>query len=73
MHRRRNDGSRYVFALGFFCFELSQSIGTGGMNHERILGSGRFSACAKSPLTGIFGESLGGGYNAEGFKRTGFQ
>lgn len=37
-----------------------------------ILGSGRFSACAKSPLTGIFGESLGGGYNAEELKKTGF-
>ena len=39
---------------------------------SRVLGSGRFSACAKSPLTGIFGESLGGGYNAEEFKRAGF-
>ncbi|MEM2907511.1 MAG: aldehyde ferredoxin oxidoreductase N-terminal domain-containing protein [Candidatus Odinarchaeota archaeon] len=36
-----------------------------------ILGSGRFSACAKSPLTGIFGESLGGGYNSEEIKKTG--
>jgi aldehyde:ferredoxin oxidoreductase len=39
---------------------------------SRILGSGRFSICAKSPLTGMFGESTGGGYNAEEFKRTGF-
>ena len=39
---------------------------------SRILGSGRFSVCAKSPLTRIFGESLGGGYNAEEFKKTGF-
>lgn len=39
---------------------------------SRVLGSGRFSACAKSPLTGIFGESLGGGYNAEEFKKAGF-
>lgn len=37
-----------------------------------ILGSGRFSVCAKSPLTGIFGESLAGGYNAEAFKKSGF-
>lgn len=39
---------------------------------SRVLGSGRFSVCAKSPLTGIFGESLGGGYNAEEFKKAGF-
>ncbi|NIQ37836.1 MAG: aldehyde ferredoxin oxidoreductase [Proteobacteria bacterium] len=39
---------------------------------SRVLGSGRFAACAKSPLTGIFGESLGGGYNAEEFKKAGF-
>jgi len=39
---------------------------------SRILGSGRFSACARPPLTGIFGESLGGGYNAEEFKKAGF-
>ena len=39
---------------------------------SRILGSGRFSVCAKSPLTGIFGESTGGGYNAEEFKKAGF-
>ena len=39
---------------------------------SRILGSGRFTACAKSPLTGIFGESLAGGYNAEEFKKAGF-
>jgi len=39
---------------------------------SRILGSGRFTICAKSPLTGMFGESTGGGYNAEEFKKTGF-
>ena len=39
---------------------------------SKILGSGRFTMCAKSPLTGLFGESTGGGYNAEEFKRTGF-
>ena len=50
----------FVFATGPF---------QGG---SRILGSGRFSLCAKSPLTGMFGESLGGGYNAEEFKKTGF-
>jgi len=50
----------FVFSVGPF---------QGG---SRVLGSGRFSACAKSPLTGILGESLGGGYNAEEFKKTGF-
>lgn len=49
----------FVFSVGPF---------QGG---AKILGSGRFSICAKSPLTGIFGESLGGGYNAEEFKKTG--
>jgi aldehyde:ferredoxin oxidoreductase len=49
----------FVFAVGPF-------QGTG------ILGSGRFVACAKSPLTGIWGESTGGGYNAEELKRAGF-
>ncbi|MHA1238672.1 MAG: aldehyde ferredoxin oxidoreductase family protein [Candidatus Odinarchaeia archaeon] len=49
----------FVFAIGPF-------QGTG------ILGSGRFAACAKSPLTGIWGESLGGGYNAEELKKAGF-
>ncbi|MBL7213725.1 MAG: aldehyde ferredoxin oxidoreductase family protein [Desulfobacteraceae bacterium] len=39
---------------------------------SKVLGSGRFTVCAKSPLTGIFGESLGGGYNAEEFKKAGF-
>jgi len=39
---------------------------------SKILGSGRFTICAKSPLTGMFGESTGGGYNAEEFKKTGF-
>lgn len=39
---------------------------------SRILGSGRFSVNAKSPLTNLIGESLGGGYNAEEFKKTGF-
>lgn len=49
----------FVFSVGPF---------QGG---AKVLGSGRFSICAKSPLTGIFGESLGGGYNAEEFKKTG--
>ncbi len=39
---------------------------------SRILGSGRFTICAKSPLTGLFGESTGGGYNGEELKKTGF-
>jgi len=39
---------------------------------SKVLGSGRFTVCAKSPLTGIFGESLAGGYNAEELKKTGF-
>lgn len=50
----------FVFSVGPF---------QGG---SKILGSGRFSVCAKSPLTGMFGESLGGGYNAEEFKKAGF-
>ncbi|MHA1754063.1 MAG: aldehyde ferredoxin oxidoreductase N-terminal domain-containing protein, partial [Candidatus Odinarchaeia archaeon] len=50
----------FVFAVGPW------QGGTG------ILGSGRFSINAKSPLTGLIGESLGGGYNAEEFKKTGF-
>jgi len=49
-----------------FVFAVGPYQGTG------ILGSGRFAACAKSPLTGIWGESLGGGYNAEELKRAGF-
>lgn len=55
-------GSENIFIFGVGPFE-------GG---SRVLGSGRFSVCAKSPLTGIFGESLGGGYNAEEFKKAGF-
>jgi len=39
---------------------------------SKVLGSGRFTVCSKSPLTGIFGESLAGGYNAEEFKKAGF-
>ena len=39
---------------------------------SKVLGSGRFTICAKSPLTGIFGESTAGGYNAEELKKTGF-
>ncbi|MFX1485700.1 MAG: aldehyde ferredoxin oxidoreductase family protein [Promethearchaeota archaeon] len=50
----------FVFAVGPY---------QGG---SAILGSGRFAACAKSPLTHIWGESLGGGYNAEEFKKCGF-
>jgi aldehyde:ferredoxin oxidoreductase len=50
-------------------FVFSVGPWQGGSN---ILGSGRFSVNAKSPLTGIIGESLGGGYNAEEFKKTGF-
>lgn len=50
----------FVFSVGPF---------QGG---SKILGSGRFSVCAKSPLTGIFGESLAGGYNAEEFKKAGY-
>lgn len=50
----------FVFSVGPF---------QGG---SKVLGSGRFTTCAKSPLTGIFGESLAGGYNAEEFKQAGF-
>jgi aldehyde:ferredoxin oxidoreductase len=50
----------FVFAVGPY---------QGG---SAILGSGRFTVCAKSPLTHIWGESLAGGYNAEEFKRAGF-
>jgi len=49
----------FVFAIGPY-----QATG--------ILGSGRFAACAKSPLTGIWGESLGGGHNPEEMKKAGF-
>ena len=49
-----------------FVFAVGPYVGTG------ILGSGRFAACAKSPLTGIWGESMGGGYNAEELKKAGF-
>jgi aldehyde:ferredoxin oxidoreductase len=49
----------FVFAIGPY-----QATG--------ILGSGRFAACAKSPLTGIWGESVGGGYNAEEMKKAGY-
>ncbi len=49
----------FVYAVGPF-------PGTG------ILGSGRYVACAKSPLSGIWGESLGGGYNAKEMKKAGF-
>jgi aldehyde:ferredoxin oxidoreductase len=55
-------GPENVFVLGVGPFQ-------GG---SRVLGSGRFSVCAKSPLTNIFGESLAGGYNAEEFKKAGF-
>jgi len=41
----------------------------GGSN---ILGNGRFSISAKSPLTNIFGSSMAGGYIAEELKKTGF-
>lgn len=49
-----------------FVFAVGPYQGTG------ILGSGRFAACARSPLTGIWGESMGGGYNAEELKKAGF-
>jgi len=39
---------------------------------SRILDSGRFSMCAESPLTGIFGKSTGDGHNAEEFNKAGF-
>jgi len=50
----------FVFAVGPY---------QGG---SAILGSGRFAACAKSPLTHIWGESMAGGYNAEEFKMCGY-
>jgi aldehyde:ferredoxin oxidoreductase len=37
-----------------------------------IPGSGRWTVSARSPLTGIWGESCGGGYWGPEFKRTGF-
>lgn len=37
-----------------------------------ILGSGRFAINFKSPLTGFWGQSTGGGYLAEELKRTGY-
>jgi aldehyde:ferredoxin oxidoreductase len=49
-----------------FVFAVGPYQGTG------ILGSGRFVACAKSPLTWIWGESMGGGFNAEELKKAGF-
>lgn len=49
-----------------FVFAVGPYQGTG------ILGSGRFAVGAKSPLTGIWGESVGGGYNAEELKKAGF-
>ena len=55
-------GPENVFVFGVGPFQ-------GG---SQVLGSGRFVVCAKSPLTGIFGESLAGGYNAEEFKKAGF-
>ncbi|MEM1891877.1 MAG: aldehyde ferredoxin oxidoreductase N-terminal domain-containing protein, partial [Nitrososphaerota archaeon] len=45
---------------------------TGPYQATTIPGSGRFAVCAKSPLTGIWGESTGGGYNAHELKRAGF-
>ena len=49
----------FVFAVGPY-----QATG--------ILGSGRFTACAKSPLTGIWGESLGGGHCPQEMKKAGY-
>ena len=52
--------NRLIFSVGPF---------QGGSD---ILGNGRFAVSAKSPLTNIFGSSMGGGYIAEGLKSTGF-
>lgn len=49
-----------------FVFSVGPFPGTG------ILGSGRFAVCAKAPLTGIWGESLGGGHNAKEMKKAGY-
>ncbi|MFX1518370.1 MAG: aldehyde ferredoxin oxidoreductase family protein [Promethearchaeota archaeon] len=40
--------------------------------YTAIQGSGRFAVCGKSPLTGIWGQSTGGGHSAEELKRAGF-
>jgi aldehyde:ferredoxin oxidoreductase len=40
--------------------------------YTAIQGSGRFAVCGKSPLTGIWGQSTGGGNSAEELKRAGF-
>jgi len=45
---------------------------TGPFQDTSILGSGRFAAAAQSPLTGIWGESMGGGYNGTELKKAGF-
>lgn len=47
-------------------------LAVGPYQATTIPGSGRFAVCAKSPLTGIWGESMGGGYIAHELKRSGF-
>jgi len=37
-----------------------------------VLGSGRFAIAFKSPLTGFWGQSTGGGHGAEAMKRAGY-
>lgn len=47
-------------------------MAVGPFQDTDILGSGKFVAAAHSPLTGIWGESLGGGYNGPELKKAGF-
>jgi aldehyde:ferredoxin oxidoreductase len=47
-------------------------IATGPFQSTRIPGSGRVSICAKSPLTGYWGESSGGGNLGPQIKRAGY-
>lgn len=45
---------------------------TSVINGLPLSGANRYTAAAKSPLTGGFGESEAGGYCGPEFKRTGF-
>ena len=45
---------------------------TGPLTGSRVFSSNRFSAVAKSPLTGIFAEASAGGYWAGSFKACGY-
>lgn len=48
-------------------------IGVGPIQGKTgVLGSGRFAICFKSPLTGFWGNSTGGGHLAEAVKKAGY-